>query len=115
MPLVKDDRVERITARLYADTLQDFVSPLILERQPVDEDLRVRLEREWDVAVAHGVNATGVGSERNTERVALSPGVRGTVVATSGLVKGRDIPVLAQAVPLIELGQPPIDLLSDLR
>ena len=82
MPLVKDDRVERITARLYADTLQDFVSPLILERQPVDEDLRVRLEREWDVAVAHGVNATGVGSERNTERVALSPGVRGTVVAS---------------------------------
>src|SRR4030095_2845046 len=67
--LLEADRVERVAGGLDADPLQDGIAPAVLEREPVDEWLGDRLDRERSSGVADLVDATVRGGQGNPEPV----------------------------------------------
>ena len=103
MPLVEDDRVERVTARLDADPGQHVLLAVVGERERVGEDLGDRLERERQLMVALVVEAAVHRGQADGEVVALLARRVGGVVAALGVVEPVDAGRVGHEVAFVEL------------
>jgi hypothetical protein len=93
--LVEDDGVEGVAARLDADLLQHLRGSVILEREPIDERLRDRLDREDVVRVAHLVHVPIGSRQRDPESSRIGVRERGDV--------GGDTTIVIVPKPVVDL------------
>ena len=65
------DRVERIACRLDTHLFQHWCPPVVLQRQPVHERLRNRLDRERQLGITHLVDRAVRGHQADAEPVRI--------------------------------------------
>ncbi len=94
---VEVDRVEALAGRRDADAGEDVVAPVRLEREPVEQQLRDRLDREQLLGIAEGDVAIVDGDAADREEVRIDGGELGDVGGGLALPHARVAGVQALA------------------